>query len=1615
MFQRLSNFRRKDRDEGRLSRFNRTAGTPESKSSNSSPSSVSRTIQEDQVEPIAGSPLFRSTAGKSHAQSRRNSETEAGSIGLTVIYTPENAHKADIVFIHGLGGTSRWTWSKDRDPELFWPLTFLPLEPDVCLARILTFGYNANFRKSGNVSTSVLDFAKDLLFDLKYAKDDKKEDLNMGVVPLIFVVHSMGGLIVKEAYMQGQNDPEYEAIIKAISAITFLATPHRGTHLAETLNRILQWTMITNLKQYISELAKNSFTLQKLNEQFRHIAPRLDIVSFYETQPTSITLKNARIMVLEKDSSVLGYPGETSKALDADHHGVCKYESPRDPNYITVRNVLKSLLSKIISTSNPKRPTPSNRRESHDLKSLLVITELPTTDYSFFRDQWAHGTCEWILQNENFLQWLQAPDLTPRFLFLNGGPATGKSVLSSYIINNLVEQGAYCHYFFIRFGDEKKRNLGTLLRSIAYQMVLALPNFLHKLLELTDEAIDYETADPRTIWNRIFKSILFDLTDTKPVYWIIDGIDEAHDPRAVIKLLSDVSTSSIPLRILIVGRKTSQIEAAFQKVPDTLKPGLINIEGHLEDLRRYVSQELNMSGSSDFKEDIVKRVVEGSQNNFLWVRLAVDKLNSCHRLADVELALQELPIGMEALYDRMASSIARNPSPTDRELASNIMECVACSFRHLTVAELSQALHEDMSGLLDLERSIVDLCGGFVTVDNSGNVTMIHQTAREYLLSGQKHPFHIDFSNAHERMFLSCMKCLMILGLRAKVDRNQKPELVDYASGWWSSHLVATSVGRGQVSEILKQFLTSHWVLAWIHILAAGNKQRVLIQTSKDLSKYCLKRQRLVDSQPDPALGQQIVEQELLESWSTDFVKLVGKFGANLRQNPESIYKLIPPFCPKNSSIHQLFGKAEAKSISVSGSSTENWDDSLARISLGFSSYASSIIASGALVAILASAGSVFVYDSSTFEEATISPIKHGERVYRMELNSTGTLLATYGYRTTKVWEVSTGNCKVSVDNIKSRPRPLSMLFINNNSSLLVSADDRRVRSLDLDQQFPPWQHVAELEEPELEGHFLNAASHMALNKDGTLVAIAYRGHPLSAWELEGPMHIGHCWRKREEVSRGEVIDAAWHPHYPEVLGLYIEGVLFKWCPYEDEVVEVTTGASRLAISRDGNLLATGDAHGTVKVYTTSDLGLLYQLTSPDTVLGIAFSPDNQRFYDIRGYYGNAWEPNALMKFAEPTNKNEGMSETESLARSLSTYSNTYRRIDSITVLAVSPAGRLYSYGTETGAVRLLDLREETPIDIHKSRGFLSIEQMSWSSDGRYMCFSDASKRIFIFAIAQIEGTSKVSVEIVAEISMKGVAKGSITQLLFHPRSSHLLASTSNTIHSISLTSTSIEQSVELDTADHKWIAHPKDPDMFVGFGLGKVRVLDWNLVEIHTYSTALEGSLDHAVVDNVLPAHDKEHVSIQISSRTHNVKERTLYYFNTQDFSISRDTSEAPIIPATLPRDVSSEVALSLTFLSHDRLIFLSRGFSICSWQLPSSSISSKTGKGVVMANPTFPHDHLQPDAKVRKPYKELFSLPGDWISRDCLSICSIWGAEKSFLCPRNGEVVVVKCAALV
>lgn len=1031
-----------------------------------------------------------------------------------------------------------------------------------------------------------------------------------------------------------------------------------------------------------------------------------------------------------------------------------------------------------------------------------------------------------------------------------------------------------------------------------------------------------------------------------------------------------------------------------------------------------------------------------------WVRLAVDKVNQCHTQADVDLALRELPVGMEAIYDRMASTIANNPNPRDTALATRILECVTCSLHVLKVSELSQALGGETFEMLDLQRTIMDICGDFVVVDNGGNVAMIHQTARDYLLSdsGEGRLFSVDRQTAHRQLFLSSMRCLMQTGLRAKLARNQKPEFLEYAASSWSSHLASAPIHDHETVIVLKKFLTGNWVLTWIHALAASGQLRVLIRASKDLSRFASN-----SKQQDPGMsaeGIPVLEHELFESWAVDLLRIVGKFNSLLRRKPDSIYKFIPPLCPKSSSIYQLFGKAEAKNLSVTGLSAETWDDSLARIPLGHgtAAFASAITAAGSQIAVLTSSGSVFLYDSSDFMEAKASPIKHGERVDRMQLNSTATLLATYGYRTTKVWEVSSGKCKVSVESVESKTRPLAMLFTDNSSTLLVGFDDRRVRSLNLDEPQPEWEVVAELEEAELEGHFMimASASHMALSKDGSMVAIAYRSHPLSAWETDGPVHIGHCWRKNEADAIRELRELVWHPHLPQLLGLNLEGIVFKWAPYEGEIDELPVAATKLSISRDGDVFVTGDGHGRVKLYATSTFTLLYQLAAQDAVFGLTFSPDSRRFYDIRGYYANAWEPNALTRLADQSGKHaDYMSEASSLAPSSEASVAISGAVDSITAMAGSPKGCLYCCGTERGVVTLHDTRCGKLADLHVSRAKFTIEKITWSGDGRYICFTDMSKQVTVMSVTQSVAETEPIVEQKAVISMRKVAKGPILQLLFQADSSHLLVHTLSQIFIISLTSSSVERTRDLEDTQIQWIVHPGDATVIVGFGPTNVYVFDWNLVEHQRYKISwppenpsdklnTENSRDSNAyqVDRVLVTHDKRHLFLQIShSKNHSCGKRfflleiSAISTSTQPESLASprehvDSQPSSISLTALSADLSCNIALALAFLFRDRLVFLSKSFAICTVQIPwgPGLLSPRpiTRASTTSSMSTTMTSSRQGVRGAEDMIQELFALPGDWISRDCLTVSSIWGVERSLLCPRNGEAAVVKCVAL-
>ena len=124
-------------------------------------------------------------SGLSQRPRSRSADRRGDPLGLTIIHEPKSPPHCDLIFVHGLGGTSRATWAKGRDPDYCWPQAWLPVEPGISRARILSFGYNANFAAAGPAPiTGIADFARDLLYAMKYAKSEDLEELELGQVGL---------------------------------------------------------------------------------------------------------------------------------------------------------------------------------------------------------------------------------------------------------------------------------------------------------------------------------------------------------------------------------------------------------------------------------------------------------------------------------------------------------------------------------------------------------------------------------------------------------------------------------------------------------------------------------------------------------------------------------------------------------------------------------------------------------------------------------------------------------------------------------------------------------------------------------------------------------------------------------------------------------------------------------------------------------------------------------------------------------------------------------------------------------------------------------------------------------------------------------------------------------------------------------------------------------------------------------------------------------------------------------------------------------------------------------------------------------------------------------------
>ena len=1335
---------------------------------------------------------------------------------------------------------------------------------------------------------------------------------------------------------------------------------------------------------------------------------------------------------------MLGYPQEYSSPLVADHHGVCKFPSDADEKYVCVKNVLMMIRSKLLSeTGNssltniinrPSQRGADERRSSNleiarDLRDILGISDSTELEFNIKKTQRLKGSCQWLPHKQAFRSWIEPAGSDRPIFVLTGPPATGKSILASFVVDWIKDaslQKTCQHYFFVS-ADQTKRTISHCLRVIAFQLAMRYDTVREALFRLKDETnATFEQQSSKDVWEKLFQGIILRVSFPDDLCWVLDALDESDSPRDLCDMLlrSRFMTS---IKIFITSRETRELLSTVYDFKDKVFHEALTPADTNCDIRDFVTTTVraNLPQDQEGQDYIIEQILNKADGSFLWARLKVDAIqDDWHTKEDISKAMGNVTEGMEHLYEEMLANV-RQGGPRKLVIARAILTWTVCSYRPLRLSELQAALASDFGNFLSLKNTIGQICGQFIRVTDE-RVMLVHTTARDFLLN-QSLGF-IDKQESHQSLALACLRYLSDDSWRHVFALAPRDHMTDetrhfshygdryplllYATHYWAYH-VKNSVGiSDELWKTLDTFFRSY-VLVWIHGLAISSKLQTVVQIAQDLRYFTHRDARILAKTDELPISSKTRNPQWLRSWAIDLIRIVGKFGRALAQNPLSIYRQLPVFCPLKSQFNMVYGGKVSSGMTLAGISSSWWDDCIAQVNGIENETISRVLATDHLfVTLISTKGKATVWSNETCAE--LWNLDHNEYVTHMAVNKTGTILATAGVRTIRTWELSSGKQIHGFSN-DSELRTMTLIFGHSDDRLIIGREDYSIQTYELSSgriistfwACPP-RRIG-----------MNGPRFMVISPDLTKVAVAERGKPVLIWDFERSQDqqpwrcVRQTDRLRDTLDEGAWTPSehvCWHSEGTSILILYQSAGILHWNFIEDAQKEHFHIEGReMVLTKDGKFLLTSSFRGMLYIWALPRFNLIYKLFHEEIVRDLAFSPDGQRIYDSRGAICNVWEPEVLIRSGDPgwddvSNNHESKSETSISSDPVMLKNGSPR--SQITALVTDLEDQYYCCGRDDGSVTIHSAIDGSKVrKVYNHSSTVSIVALEWSHSSKYFVSCDDAGRIICKRLETKEA-GKWAVFPVFDIRSKDL----VQQFLFHSNERFLLISTESidivwSIHGKTKQETCRKSWPAL--TGRRWILCPDNPSRLLWIDPYKIDIFDWENLELQKPQSTnpmpadepksesragrlpLNSTLSSTaqIVRCIDATRNGRHLIIETvpaSGHSYPLLPRNLKIQQISAFSSTSIESTA-LQRIALP-DLSQQTS-RLLGIFNDRILFIDPTFWVCTWEL--------TGPVRAM--------------------KRHFFLPRDWITPASLQLVTC-NAQGTVFCPRNGEVAIVR-----
>ncbi|KFZ25366.1 hypothetical protein V502_00151 [Pseudogymnoascus sp. VKM F-4520 (FW-2644)] len=517
------------------------------------------------------SALELESSKRARSPSAPNPESSKQALGPSVVAPVVNA-RVDIIFLHGLTGHREKTWTATGEDEP-WPKSLLP--KDLLTARIITYGYDADVVNLTRVAghNTVREHATNLINDLAALRRDAVGR------PIIFVAHSLGGLVCQDALLVC-NNPNEEAqrdILSSTCGIAFLGTPHAGSDLqtfATAVANIVSLVKTPNNK-LLQVLGRNSEILANIKNDFLTMVQRrlgdrqgslkpIALHAFIEERPVDFIGRR----IVEPNSAKI--PGYNSDTIPGNHMEMTKFKSASDLGYTRVLDRLKvwigddgTVLLNQFSIAFKYANDLRLKFETLWPDVELAKSEPPVSAKQLCESSNVEPSLKWFMDSVEYRAWQN----NSANLWLHGEHGEGKTVIMSYVLRSLYSYQNYTDKeeivsIFCSCNDSED----GVVASIAIQL---LQNRYRAKSPSSKFPIPmFQPGYGHLDFNRHLWTVLTALITANPkTILIIDGIDKLNYPvrssflNGFCKLQEELETTEI--RVLISSVKNDGIQNAL--------------------------------------------------------------------------------------------------------------------------------------------------------------------------------------------------------------------------------------------------------------------------------------------------------------------------------------------------------------------------------------------------------------------------------------------------------------------------------------------------------------------------------------------------------------------------------------------------------------------------------------------------------------------------------------------------------------------------------------------------------------------------------------------------------------------------------------------------------------------------------------------------------------------------------------------------------------------------------------------------------------------------------------------------------------------------------------------